>query len=105
MGMSAIGIAIGIAVTSVIEDDPNTYMVTVGVLQALAGGTLLYVCVFEILEREKSKKDVPGLLQLVFVILGFSTLMMVEIFASHNHGINDDDTSNFDVTGIINETS
>ena len=47
--------------------------------QAFAGGTILYVCVFEILEREKTKEKVPGLVQLLFVIIGFSTLMMVEI--------------------------
>ena len=48
-------------------------------LQALAGGTLLYVVVFEVLQREKSKEKVPGLLQLLCVIVGFSALMMVEI--------------------------
>ena len=54
-------------------------VVTNGVLQALAGGTLLYVCVFEILEREKSKVKVPGLVQLFCVILGFCAIMLVEI--------------------------
>ena len=49
--------------------------------QALAAGTLLYVCVFEILEREKSKEHVPGLLQLLFVILGFTTLLLVTILS------------------------
>ena len=48
--------------------------------QALAGGTILYVVVFEVLQREKSKEKVPGLVQLLCVILGFTTLMMVEIF-------------------------
>lgn len=45
----------------------------------MAAGTLLYVAVFEILEREKSKVKVPGLVQLVFVILGFCAIMLVEI--------------------------
>ena len=48
--------------------------------QALAGGTILYVAVFEVLQREKSKEKVPGLVQLLCVILGFSALMLVEIF-------------------------
>ena len=40
----------------------------------------MYVVVFEILQREKSKEKVPGLVQLVCIILGFSTLMLVEVF-------------------------
>ena len=48
------------------------------VLQALAGGTIIYVVVFEVLERERSK-NVSGLAQLFFVVLGFCVLMMVEI--------------------------
>ena len=48
------------------------------ILQALAGGTIIYVVVFEVLERERSK-NVSGLAQLFFVVLGFCVLMMVEI--------------------------
>jgi uncharacterized membrane protein YuzA (DUF378 family) len=51
----------------------------VALLQALAGGTLIYVVVFEVLQREKSK-SVSGMAQLAFVILGFSVLMCIEIF-------------------------
>ena len=40
----------------------------------------MYVVVFEILQREKSKEKVLGLVQLVCIILGFSTLMLVEVF-------------------------
>ena len=53
--------------------------INVSNFQAFAGGTILYVCVFEILEREKAKVKVPGLVQLLCVVIGFSTLMMVEI--------------------------
>ena len=48
------------------------------VLQALAGGTIIYVVVFEVLERERSK-NVSGLAQLFFVIVGFCVLMSVEM--------------------------
>ena len=51
--------------------------------QALAGGTILYVVVFEVLQREKSKEKVPGMVQLLCVILGFSALMLVEILGSN----------------------
>ena len=51
--------------------------------QAIAAGTLLYVCVFEIIEREKCKQKVPGLVQLLCVILGFASLMLVEILGEY----------------------
>ena len=53
------------------------------ILQALAGGTILYVVVFEVLQREKCKEKVPGMAQLTCVILGFSVLMLVEILGEH----------------------
>lgn len=46
----------------------------------------MYVVVFEVLQREKSKEKVPGLVQLFCVMLGFSALMLVEILAPHEHG-------------------
>ena len=76
--LSAIGIGIGILITSQSETGPAYYL-TVGILQALAGGTIIYVVVFEILERERSK-NISGLLQLIFVVIGFCCLLMVEIF-------------------------
>jgi len=89
--MSVIGIGIGIGVTSAIEDNEKAYMTTTGVLSALAAGTLLYVAVFEILEREKSKVKVPGLVQLFCVILGFCAIMLVEIFVPHHHHDGDEE--------------
>ena len=47
-------------------------------LQALASGTIIYVVVFEVLERERSK-NVSGLAQLFFVILGFCVMLSVEL--------------------------
>ena len=57
----------------------NNFVIFIALLQALAGGTILYVVVFEVLQRERSKEKVPGMAQLACVILGFSTLMLVEI--------------------------
>ena len=75
--MSSVGIGIGLMVIDSIESKPAFHL-TVAILQALAGGTILYVVVFEILERERSK-NISGLLQLFFVIIGFTALLMVEI--------------------------
>ena len=81
--MSPIGIGIGYAIIGDNSDqtqslDDPAFNVIVAVLQALAGGTILYVVAFEILERERSK-SVSGLVQLAFVIIGFSVLMAVEL--------------------------
>ena len=68
---------IGIIITSTSETT-STYYITVAILQALAGGTIIYVVVFEVLERERSK-NVSGLAQLFFVLLGFGVLVSVEL--------------------------
>ena len=73
--LSPIGIGIGIAVSNI--GTGPTLDVTNGVLQALATGTLLYVMVFEILARERSK-NVSGLAQFCFVVLGFGAMLLVE---------------------------
>ena len=87
--MSPIGIGIGYAIIGDNSDqtqslDDPAFNVIVAVLQALAGGTILYVVAFEILERERSK-SVSGLVQLAFVIIGFSVLMAVELLGMNIH--------------------
>jgi len=74
--MSPLGIGLGIAVTTSMAHGSPAYDWTVGILQALAAGTLLYVVVFEVLQREKSKEQVPGLVQLFFVVAGFITIYL-----------------------------
>ena len=74
--LSPIGIGIGLAVSK-IGTGPTLYVAS-GVLQALAGGTIIYVVVFEILERERSK-NVSGLAQFVFVVLGFGAMLIIEL--------------------------
>ena len=51
-------------------------------ISALAAGTLLYVAMVEVLMREKSRTEVNGLLQVVFVMLGFTTMLMIELFGN-----------------------
>ena len=50
----------------------------------LAAGTILYIVVFEVLLREKSKR-VPGLLQFLFIVLGFTIMLLVEIYGKRYH--------------------
>ena len=39
----------------------------------------MYLAVFEILQREKCKEKVPGMLQLLCVIIGFLVIMCLDI--------------------------
>ena len=51
----------------------------VGLLQGLAGGTLLYITFFEVLEREKLEKiGMTGLLGCFLIILGFGLMAGLE---------------------------
>ena len=82
--MSPVGIGIGLAVIENITPQSTTYYMSVGVLQALASGTILYVVVFEILQRERSK-NINGLLQFLSIIVGFSIMMTVEFLGGYNY--------------------
>ena len=82
--MSPVGIGIGLAVIENITPQSVTYYMSVGVLQALASGTILYVVVFEILQRERSK-NINGLLQFLSIIVGFSIMMTVEFLGGYNY--------------------
>ena len=47
--------------------------------EGIAAGTLLYVVMFEVLNRERDK-DLPGLLQLTAVLIGFTLMLLIEVF-------------------------
>ncbi|CAG0879250.1 unnamed protein product [Cyprideis torosa] len=101
---SPIGIAVGMAITAWTNPDEYSQELTLAVLQGLAGGTLLYVTFFEILDREKSRDaqghghshgtgdthDTPvrpnkpyGIYRLFFVVIGFSCMAVIEALVSH----------------------
>ncbi|CAG9836408.1 unnamed protein product [Diabrotica balteata] len=79
---SSVGILVGMAV-STIHSSVTSYVIPI--LEALAGGTLLYVTLSEILPKERTKwhqqheKELAGIFQLVSVALGF-TFMTVLIY-------------------------
>jgi len=75
---------LGIGLGMIISQAGSVDGLTVSVLQALAGGTLLYVVMFEVLQREK-EKDVSGALQLVGILLGFSFMTMLQTLAGEDH--------------------
>ena len=64
---SPLGIGVGLAVLEIADDQTEVHQVTVAVLQGLAGGAIVYLVVFELIQRERGR-DVAGLLQLVRII-------------------------------------
>lgn len=82
--VSPLGIGIGMIITELSQGSSENQELVVGIFQGLACGTIIYVVMFEILQREKSR-DVSGLLQLVGVLAGFGLMMVVEIFLKHEH--------------------
>ena len=78
--LSPVGVAIGTTVVELSKFSGQDHYFTTGILQGLSAGTILYVVVFEVLQREKTRKKIPGLIQLLFVILGFATMLSIEVF-------------------------
>ena len=75
--ISSLGIGIGIIITETSGQGADT--VLGATCQGIAGGTILYVVMFEILNRERVK-EVQGLVQLLAVMFGFTAMLLVEIF-------------------------
>ncbi|XP_050293462.1 zinc transporter ZIP1-like [Anthonomus grandis grandis] len=79
-GSSVAGIVIGLFISRLPTEITN---VSIPILQALAGGTLLYVTVCEILPRERARwhqqhpKREAGLIQLISVLAGFVTMTVL----------------------------
>ena len=95
--VSAVGIAIGLIITE--AGAGSVPEIVVATLQGLtchltgkiftsswkcfagiAAGTLLYVVMFEVLNRER-QKQLSGLLQLIAVLLGFIIMIVIQIFS------------------------
>lgn len=74
--VSPIGIGIGTALTK--NQDNSGAEIIAAILQGLACGTLLYVVFFEILSKEKRGS---GLLQFLFVIIGFVFMFGLQIMS------------------------
>ncbi len=51
-------------------------------LAGLAAGTLLYVALFEVLDRERKSKSLPGMAVLAFFVLGWTAMLMLDLFVT-----------------------
>ena len=76
--MFPVGATVGILISEV-GSGGGVHEVTIATLQGVAGGTILYIVMFEILNNERLK-DVPGIIQLLGLLIGFSLMMIIEIF-------------------------
>jgi len=81
--MSPIGIGVGIIITHV-SAGGEYHQIYIAILQGIAAGTIIYIVMFEVLQREKSR-NISGLLQLFAIMAGFSVMIIIQIFAGHHH--------------------
>lgn len=83
----ALGAVCGIGLGMLIVDLPaNWSQTTLPIIQALAGGTLFYVTVCEVIPREKarwhrnSQRRWAGFAQFTTVIVGFATMCVINFY-------------------------
>ncbi|KAI9554380.1 hypothetical protein GHT06_019652 [Daphnia sinensis] len=81
--VSSIGIGVGMALSN---GTSVGLVLTSLILQGLAGGTLIYVAFFEVLERERTKPS-NKLMQWATVLLGYLFMIGLEaLIPEHEHG-------------------
>lgn len=83
----SLGSVVGIGVGMALVDMPSNWSSTgLPIIQALAGGTLLYVTVCEVMPREKARwhqkteRRTAGLAQFLAVGLGFSVMTIINFY-------------------------
>ena len=88
--VTSLGIIIGMVITDyAVSDDSGLQTLVIGLLQGLAGGTLLYITFYEVLDKEKlAKLGMTGLGGCLLLILGFSLMAGLEavgrVFSSNS---------------------
>ena len=78
--VTPLGVIIGMIITEYVDSDSsaNQFFI-IGLLQGLAGGTLLYITFFEVLDKEKlSKLGFGSLYGCFLLILGFGIMAGLE---------------------------
>lgn len=76
--VSPLGVVIGILVTVNSSTEGPVQDLVVAVLQGIAGGTILYITFFEVLNREKRKETGCGIIRIVFILVGFSMMVALQ---------------------------
>ncbi|TMW52281.1 hypothetical protein DOY81_002614, partial [Sarcophaga bullata] len=83
----ALGAVCGIGLGMIVVDIPSTWSKTaLPIIQGLAGGTLLYVTVCEVIPREKarwhlnSERRLAGFAQFLVVAMGFTAMCVINFY-------------------------
>merc|ERR1712008_59967 len=87
--VTPLGVIIGMVITEYVDTDSsaNQFFI-IGLLQGLAGGTLLYITFFEVLDKEKlSRLGLGSLYGCFLLILGFGIMAGLEAAGGHSHGV------------------
>ncbi|XP_066996021.2 zinc transporter ZIP1 [Anabrus simplex] len=83
--MSPLGVMFGILATIHGPGDDGSQSLVVAVLQGIAGGTILYITFFEVLDREKKRETGSSSLRLLFTLVGFALMVALEAAGGHEH--------------------
>lgn len=77
--VTPLGVVIGMIVTEYVDEQSPMQTLVIGLLQGLAGGTLLYITFFEVLDKEKlSKLGMSSFTGCILIILGFGIMAGLE---------------------------
>eukprot|EP00095_Tigriopus_kingsejongensis_P004214 maker-scaffold1792_size27886-snap-gene-0.4 protein:Tk04214 transcript:maker-scaffold1792_size27886-snap-gene-0.4-mRNA-1 annotation:"zinc transporter zip1" len=76
--ISPLGAGLGILLSESVTSEASLQNSLVTILQGLATGTLLYVVFFEVIEKERTN-GTNGILQVVFISLGFICMILLEL--------------------------
>ncbi|XP_071534215.1 zinc transporter ZIP1-like [Panulirus ornatus] len=95
---SPIGGLIGSIVVGVSGEDSPEGVLVPTILQAVSGGTILYVTFCEVLERERAKAA-NSRVQFMTFMLGFSVMAGLEGIGGHEHGYNSSNHANTTLAG------
>lgn len=89
---SPIGGLIGSLIVAYSPAETASGVVVPAVLQAISGGTILYITFCEVLERERSKPE-GSQVRFVALVLGFMVMASLESIGEHNHDHHVDTTA------------
>eukprot|EP00090_Calanus_glacialis_P008016 TRINITY_DN16378_c0_g1_i1.p1 TRINITY_DN16378_c0_g1~~TRINITY_DN16378_c0_g1_i1.p1 ORF type:complete len:327 (-),score=65.67 TRINITY_DN16378_c0_g1_i1:190-1170(-) len=96
---TVIGAGAGMAMLHSASTEEDAHSVSVTVMQGIATGSLLYVVFFEVIEKERATKT-SQLLQLVFILLGSSTIIILKVVEDIMAGGKDLELERVTVNGL-----
>jgi len=85
--VTPLGVVMGLVLTLHAQTETGAHVLLVGVLQGVAGGTLLYITFFEVLSRDKlARYGMSGLMGALTIMLGFTVMAALNGMGGHSHG-------------------